>query len=195
MKMKNNRTYKILAVIVFIFLLGFMAIWGKEELKTAFNINLTGEINWGVECEPGTYYTIYDQRGNIIEKTSRVVNVGDEFINKENNHYRVIKVKGYRAEAELLGRENIVWEVNGSKETDVFGSDFEIPAQTGGVNNLIAVYHTHSDESYVPTDGTESIPGSGGIFKVGEIFSEKLRRLGVEVIHERRKHENQEDNE
>jgi len=187
--MKNKRTHKLLAGIVFIFVLGFIAVCGKEELKTAFNINLTEEINWGVECEPGTYYTIYDQKGNIIEKTSRVVNVGDEFINEDNNHYRVIKVKGYRAEAELLGREDIVWEVNGLEETDVLGSDFEIPAQKVGVNDLIAVYHTHSDESYIPTDGTQSIPGSGGIFKVGEIFAEKLRSIGVEVIHDRRSHE------
>ncbi|HBT20519.1 MAG TPA: stage II sporulation protein P [Peptococcaceae bacterium] len=187
--MKNNRTYRLLTVIVFIFILGLLVFCEKGEFKTAFSINLTGEVNWGVECKPGTYYTIYDQKGNVIEKTSRMVNVGDEFIDEDNNRYSVIKVKGYKAEAELLGREEIVWEVNGQGETDVLGGDFHIPVQRVGVNNLVAVYHTHSDESYIPTDGTQSIPGSGGIFKVGEIFAEKLRSLGMEVIHDRRSHE------
>ena len=53
----------------------------------------------------------------------------------------------------------------------------------------IAIYHTHSDESYIPTDGTESIPGDGGVFKVGSILSEKLNSLGVGVEHDTRSHE------
>jgi len=54
---------------------------------------------------------------------------------------------------------------------------------------LIALYHTHSDESYVPTDGTESIEGKGGIFKVGTAMTRALEAVGFQVVHSRQAHD------
>ncbi|MBR5225584.1 MAG: stage II sporulation protein P, partial [Clostridia bacterium] len=47
---------------------------------------------------------------------------------------------------------------------------------------LIAMYVTHSDESYVPTDGTQSIEGQGGIYDVARAFRDSLQQKGIDVI-------------
>ncbi|HZK24552.1 MAG TPA: stage II sporulation protein P [Oscillospiraceae bacterium] len=47
---------------------------------------------------------------------------------------------------------------------------------------LIGVYHTHNAESYVPTDGTDSIVGKGGIHKVGDSFTKALQEKDIKVI-------------
>lgn len=145
------------------------------------------------ELEPGQYSTVQDQQGNIIDKFSRQVYVGDELITSDNSHYRVEKVDGLTATAVLLGKEDIAWEEPSSMEgrpaVAGIGGD-TVPVQNqDSPNNLIAIYHTHSDESYIPTDGTESQGGEGGIFKVGNVFSEKLKSLGVEVVHDLRSHD------
>ena len=53
----------------------------------------------------------------------------------------------------------------------------------------MAIYHTHSAESYVPTDGRSSIRGNSGIFKVGESLGQALQKRGVNVIHDKTSHE------
>ena len=45
----------------------------------------------------------------------------------------------------------------------------------------IALYHTHNAESYVPSDGAESINGQGGLHQVGQAFADALRELGISV--------------
>ena len=47
---------------------------------------------------------------------------------------------------------------------------------------LIAMYVTHSDESYVPSDGTQSIEGQGGIYDVARSFRDALQSKGIDVI-------------
>ncbi|HHY46215.1 MAG TPA: hypothetical protein GX506_02840, partial [Firmicutes bacterium] len=53
----------------------------------------------------------------------------------------------------------------------------------GGARMRIATYHTHSDESYIPTDGAEAIEPRGGIYKVGAAATSTLERYGVNVDH------------
>ena len=47
----------------------------------------------------------------------------------------------------------------------------------------IGVYHSHGAESYVPSDGAESIPQGGGILEVGKAFTEALQEKGLHVKH------------
>lgn len=53
---------------------------------------------------------------------------------------------------------------------------------------LIGIYHTHNAESYVPTDGTDSINGVGGIHSVGASFTEAFEEKGIRVIHDETLH-------
>ncbi|MGI9952872.1 stage II sporulation protein P [Moorellaceae bacterium AZ2] len=138
----------------------------------------------------GAYTTLVDEEGRVLDKMARPVYKDDEFIAEDNYRYRVTRIDGDKAICTRVGREEVVveWEsFSGSL-------DKSTPAQARGAKNLIAIYHTHSDESYVPTDGTESIPGQGGIFKVGEVFAGKLRSLGVNVDHDVSAHEPHDNN-
>lgn len=193
--MKNKKPIVILLAFLVTAVLALTV--GEEKIISTFDsgsINLPGIGAYEGELEPGKYYTICDKKGKELDRTSRHVFVGDELITEDNSHYKVEKVEGTIATAVLIGKEKIVWNENdGTSGTPVHtGGNIEsVPAQQQQEtkNNLIVVYHTHSDESYIPTDGTESIPGDGGIFKVGNVFTEKLRSLGVEVVHDLRSHE------
>ncbi|MDR7402931.1 MAG: stage II sporulation protein P [Armatimonadota bacterium] len=135
---------------------------------------------WEGERDDGGYYTIVDERGTVLDKTARHVYVGDEFIAEDNSQYRVTRVSGDRAEARRVGRAAMPAPAAGL-------SGDALPVQRG--SNKVAIYHTHSAESYVPTDGTESIPARGGIFKVGQALATKLDRDGLRAIHDTTPHE------
>lgn len=192
MKMKNKRLRAFTVLAAFLAIAALVSTYGEQAIISAFNtgIQLPAQ-SYEAELEPGQYITICDKNGKELDRTSRQVYVGDELITEDNLHYRVEKVKGHVATAVFLGKENITWDENSNKsDTPVYaGGRTAAAAQQQTKNNLIAVYHTHSDESYVPTDGTDSIPGDGGIFKVGNVFSEKLRALGIDAVHDLRSHE------
>lgn len=136
------------------------------------------------ELKCGEYYTLVSPRGEVLDQTARVIYVGDEFISEDNKHYRVTRVEGKKAFTETV-QTNIL-----PQASPVTLNPSGIQAVEGqGARNLVAVYHTHSDESYVPTDGSESIPANGGIFKVGKVFTAKLESMGVKVDHDLRPHE------
>ncbi|NLC38403.1 MAG: stage II sporulation protein P [Clostridia bacterium] len=139
---------------------------------------------WEEERTDGSYFTIVDEKDRILDKTARTIYPGDEFIAQDNRHYRVERVEENRALAILISD-------NALQESSRALSPVEaIPIQTkNNANKAIALYHTHSDESYLPTEGTESIPGEGGIFKVGEKLAAKLEEKGIRVIHDTTPHE------
>ena len=47
---------------------------------------------------------------------------------------------------------------------------------------FVGIYHTHNDESYIPSDGTASVNGRGGIHQVGDALGEQLARHGFRVV-------------
>ena len=46
---------------------------------------------------------------------------------------------------------------------------------------LICMYSTHSDESYVPSDGASSLWNNAGIYDVGDALKENLEKKGITV--------------
>jgi len=131
----------------------------------------------------GEYFQMVDQEGNVILETGRVLAEGDEYLTSQNELYRVVEVDNDKriARAELVEKVELrvvpYAELLQSAGLILAGN---IKTEPRG---LIGVYHTHNAESYVPTDGTESIYGEGGIHKVGEAFANSLRERGVEVNH------------
>ena len=188
--MTMNSKRRALGFLIAVMLVAGVAIMlGENMLVSVFSPDFGAFEN---ELKPGEYFTILDKNAKVLDKTSRQVYVGDELITADNLHYKVQKIEGKKAIAEFIGKEDIAWEVNESNVGRPVSAnvDQSLPAQAQQPkNDLIAVYHTHSDESYIPTDGTESEPGDGGILKVGNVFSEKLQSLGIEVVHDLRSHE------
>ena len=66
-------------------------------------------------------------------------------------------------------------------------ADNVLRTQIGGTNQnqdmVVGIYHTHNDESYVPTSGTESKEdGRGDILQVGKILADAMEKAGLKVI-------------
>ncbi len=130
--------------------------------------------------------TVSDQNGNRLFSFCGAVSEGDEYISRDNVLYRIASVNGETAVAERIGQEempDVSWLDMGDAQP-VFAQEGEaVPAaKSGGKQKLIAMYVTHSDESYIPTDGTQSINGQGGIYDVAREFRDALQKKGIDVI-------------
>lgn len=128
----------------------------------------------GVEGERTRgFTTILSEDRQVLLRTGLAVSAGDELIHgAENAHYIIFRVLGRTAVARLAA--------------PVQATTNDPPA-TG--SKAIVIYHTHSDESYTPEDGTPVIPGNGSIFEVGMAFSEALRGEGFVVVVDPTRHD------
>ena len=137
----------------------------------------------GDEQVDGTYFTLYDQDTNeIIEEMSRKVFVGDELLTGDNKYYRVTKIDGQNVDCELLEQrqmQKVLAELQDAAKTVSAGDN----TNNGGAFRSVAIYCTHTDESYVPTSGTESKKGGGDILDVATTMAAVLEDQGIEVIH------------
>lgn len=123
-----------------------------------------------------SYYQIYDENEQIVYTTGWEVRTGDQFITADNKRYRIYQVRDGRADAVFV--EN----VSAMKQ---YGKAYQNPCATAYASDTpkVAIYHTHTDESYEPTDGTDSINGKGGIVEVGDTFAAALESHGIQVTH------------
>jgi stage II sporulation protein P len=136
----------------------------------------------------GEYFRMVNEAGEVIMESGRVLGEGDEYLTSENDLYRVVRVDADQriAYAEYVEKVDL--------RVVPFGELLQSAgrALAGMVDTeprgLIGVYHTHNAESYVPTDGTDSIYGQGGIHQVGAAFADSLRERGVKVEHSENLH-------
>ncbi|HHY14030.1 MAG TPA: stage II sporulation protein P [Thermoanaerobacterales bacterium] len=128
------------------------------------------------------YYTIKDKETDEkIFATARYVHIGDEYLNEDNKLYRITEIK------EDIGYAELIEVIDLKKYLPVTKNENDIEV-LAAKNKKISVYHTHGAESYVPTDGAESIDSGGGIIQVGKTFCETLREKNIEVIHSTETH-------
>ena len=125
----------------------------------------------------GEIYTVFTEDGATLFQIAGAVSVGDEYISAENQLYEIISVDEQHktAVARLVGAEempDVSW-LNAEQDA------VSVYAQAD--KKLIAMYVTHGDESYVPTDGTESEEDGGGIYDVAKQFKAELEALGITV--------------
>ncbi|MDD2619252.1 MAG: stage II sporulation protein P [Syntrophomonadaceae bacterium] len=133
-----------------------------------------------------TYYTLLDENNNLIHQTGSKVYPGDEYISANNSRYKVVELTGHTAHCIYQGQEKMpVMEYDQRQNAWIFNQ--AVPA-AANKKPVIAVYHTHSDESYIPGDGKESIEGNGGIYDVGEVLVEKLKKIGFDVEYSQNNH-------
>ena len=131
-------------------------------------------------------YVVLDASGARLFTFCGTLHEGDEYIAQDNTLYRIATVSGSSAIAERIGEESmpdVSWLDTG--EAQAVFADMSVPTATTGTDDsrkLIAMYVTHSDESYVPSDGTQSINGQGGIYDVAREFRDALQAQGIDVI-------------
>jgi len=128
-------------------------------------------------------YTIKDLEGNYITSRAGRIYMDDEYISADNQLYVVVQVNDdtHTAVAAHMGSEP---PVNAAKAQEVFA----YAEANSEKRRLICMYSTHSDESYVPTDGESSLLKDAGIYDVNEAFKKELEKLGVEVILDETSH-------
>ncbi len=130
------------------------------------------------ELGGGKWITIVDGSGSPISTTGFGVKSGDEYVDEDNNLWRITQVTGDTAVA------TYVRTLDMSRAVSDFQVAESITAAARTAGSQVGIYHTHSDESYVPTDGTDSDPtGHGGVYAVGAALTNSLKQAGMSVVH------------
>jgi stage II sporulation protein P len=125
------------------------------------------------------YYTVKDEKTDeVIFATALYLFEGDQYLTQDNRLYEITKIESDTAYAKMLEKVDLSDFI---KSLDPKALDLSIQTSSMQSNKRVGIYFTHSDESYVPTDGTSSIPGKGGIFDVGNALTVSLREQGVQV--------------
>ena len=117
---------------------------------------------WEIITDEGTYLT------SICEEPS----AGDEYISSENTVYEIVAV----TENQAIARKSGMAELPSLSWMD---SDAALPVSA--TSRRIALYCTHSDESYEPSDGFYSTTKRGSIYQVGRTLGDALEAEGIEV--------------
>ena len=99
-----------------------------------------------------------DEKGQTILITGRRLRTRDRFLTADNDLYEVETVEGYLARARFIEKVDLKTFTNSAAGPGAASPDEneETPAYK------IAIYHSHNAESYVPSDGSDSIYGAGG---------------------------------
>ncbi|HHT50046.1 MAG TPA: stage II sporulation protein P [Eubacteriaceae bacterium] len=143
-------------------------------------INTAKADDW---YEEKGYYTIYiKDTSELLFMIAHGISIGDEYLSGDNKLYEIVEVKdsGYIGYAEF--KEDIKLPEISSIEEE--GLALMLQQQ----ERKIGLFHTHSDESYEPTDGKSSIDGKGGIYKVGDALKKGLEENNINVIHKQDLH-------
>lgn len=117
---------------------------------------------WEIITDEGVYLT------SICEEPS----AGDEYISFENTVYEIVSV----TENQAVARKNGKAELPSLSWMD---SDAAMPVSAS--SRRIALYCTHSDESYELSDGFYSTTKRGSIYQVGQMLADALEAEGIEV--------------
>lgn len=145
------------------------------------------------ERNDGGYYTIVDENGSPVYLTGWKVEQGDQCITADNRRFEVVSLEGDIARAKFIGQVNLAAYAPADGHAPNLAGFLTPRIAQAQDKKKVAVYHTHSDESYVPTDGAESILGNGGVYKVGDSFTSALQAKGLDAIHSMNKHDPHDD--
>lgn len=127
--------------------------------------------------EVGQNFVVYDENNNIISERS-LIEEGDTFITKDFYEYEIYKVEGNCGYARKIGRINIP----SIKRDDLSSIPEQYSNDGSRKSKKICLYMTHNDESYLPSDGYDSIYGAGGIHDVAQKLKSSLEKNGINVV-------------
>ncbi len=156
-KTKNN------CALVFMLLL---------TLFNSFPLNVSAD-EWYGESEK--YYSVYlENKDKPLFMTAWEIAPRDEYLSSDNKLYRIYKVDGknYKAYAKYVKNVKLP-EVDMAEVTETAARQY---------TPKIGLLSTHSDESYLPSDGKASVNGRGGIYDVDEALKKGLENDGIDVM-------------
>ncbi len=121
-------------------------------------------------------YTLRNADGETITRRAGRMYEGDEYISADDILYRIGFVDDEKciATAEEIGPAAL--------DEAAFSAFMRAcAAEKDDAEKLICMYSTHSDESYVPSDGASSLWKNAGIYDVGEALKDNLEARGITV--------------
>ena len=126
--------------------------------------------------EAAEVYRILDEAGRYLTAYAGQPERGDEYIAHDNGHYVIASVDAasHTARAERKGEypmPDVRWVQEDSRAVS-------------SSRRAVALYCTHSDESYEPTDGDASVTPRGGIYDVAESLKANLEAQGITVYYD-----------
>jgi stage II sporulation protein P len=144
------------------------------------------------------YYEVLDEDDNPITATAILISVDDMFIDSANRSYRIESVVEKTARARFLsvvelpevdsGQAGVLDRLKGLVGLTSGGSGDSIHLAQDR-SRPIAIYCTHSDESYVPTSGTASKTHEpGDVYNVAETLKAAITRLGGNAVVSHEQH-------
>ena len=136
---------------------------------------LLGLLPAAAETDGDCVYTLVDWQGNRLTRVGGRIYVDDAYIAGDNACFRVVSVDDAAKIA--------VAEYAGMAETDQAALAGFYALAEGDSKKRVAMYSTHSDESYVPGDGEASKWENAGIYDVGERLQAALEKRGIETIY------------
>ena len=116
-------------------------------------------------------YSVYDEDFNLLFQKD-FVEVGDEYMSKDFKLYQVVYVDSDKK----MGLAKFVRNV----EIPKVGLSYA-PKPISTKERRICMYMTHNDESYLPSDGVDSVYGNGGIKDVALAFKSELEKNLINV--------------
>lgn len=132
------------------------------------------EVTKADERRDGGYFTLRDESGEMITMTARELDPGDQYIAGDNRLFEVVRTEGDEVLVRFVETVELP-DVSG----ELLGAQVAQAEEGGGV---VGIYHTHNDESYVPTSGTESRDdGRGDVLEVGKTLASGLEEQGLTV--------------
>ncbi|MEQ8199802.1 MAG: stage II sporulation protein P [Syntrophomonadaceae bacterium] len=139
----------------------------------------------GLDEQVSSYSIIKDTFGVTILETGLPVHIDDRYIDTNNVEYVVIGMDGPNAVADIVTRTTGGIPPDNSTAAIPKPVFFNRALPVQGVNapHHVVIYHTHTDESYIPTSGKASQPGAGDIYTVGTALADSLQKSGISVSH------------
>lgn len=185
---KDSRRIQWAWLLLLIIVLASPALWAATRWPLVNQAALP-PLPEGVQEElgeriDGGFYRLVDSAGREVTQTAWILAEGDTYIDEENRLYRVTAVDGDLVRvveeglADMPDPAQIRAEAN--RRPSVLASVAQFLGLAQRPNRVIGIYHTHSDESYVPTSGTES-KWTGDIYQVGQVMRDALEEAGYKV--------------
>lgn len=133
------------------------------------------------------YYSLYDEQGNYLSALGLKIQVDDEYISEGNKLYHVTTVDDNARRAAARYVEDVALpEFETASATDLENMIRE--ANNSNDGQKVLLYCSHTDESYVPSDGTESKKNGGGILDVAQAFQSGIEEKGKTAVLDKTNH-------
>ncbi|NLY30145.1 MAG: stage II sporulation protein P [Firmicutes bacterium] len=136
------------------------------------------------ERDDGGYFTLVDEvTQEEVTKAARVLDIGDQYIDGENRCWEVSRIEGDTVYVRKISDNALeAVRVEDLHAQAGFWARLQgLLSQAGKQEpRRVAIYCTHSDESYIPTSGTHTKEW-GDVYKVGEALKAEFEKRGFTV--------------